>query len=364
MLEINWAEAAGDSVVLADYIEMAISLDTAHAGLEFTYAHFVGYLQDEPFNGDFSELLEVDDDGPLDEMQPDFVQGDPIDGEPVGFLEGDNMDKMQRHFNDAVALIGRRRQWFGDLYPFTVQGNDVCLSSQPKRSSWTPYVFLLACSHHDLITRKSPRLETEFEKICKEAMKSLCHHEANVFLFSRGSADRREIGSSARIAIPKLVSMLNASINPEHEIPNTQLEFGIDIIAVDKIDDGPGRSLLMTAQCTVSKDPERWIQKKSEPKSGGIHHFISYDVPYTTVLFIPHLPREQADKWSKNVPAFGLSDSIVCDRYRICRLIQRHWAYPDSYAAQSVVTIVEGFIDRDGGKIQEKILSDYFHHDE
>ena len=349
MLEINWSEAVGDSVVLADYIEMAISLDTAHAGLEFTYAHFVKYLQEEPSIGDSSELL---DDHDIGGIRTDSAW-EPFNGEPIGFLEGDDIDGMQRHFDDAVSLIGRRRQWLGDLYPFTVQGEDVCLSSQPERSTWTPYVFLLACSHHDLINRKSPRLETEFEKICKEAMKSLCHDGASVFLFSRGSADRQEIGSSARVAIPKLAKMLNANVLHECEIPDTPREFGIDIIAVDKMDDDLGRPFLMTAQCTVSKDPVRWVQKKSEPKSGGISYFIHYDVPYTTVLFIPHLPREQATKWSGNVPAFALSDTIVCDRYRICRLVQRHRAFPNGCAARSVVTIVESFIDRDGDKIRK-----------
>ena len=356
MLEINWNEAAEDPVVLADYIEMAISLDTAHAGLEFTYAHFVSYLQDEPFNQVSSGFPDGDN---IDEMRPDFVQDDLFDAETSGFLEGDNMDGMQRHFDDAVSLIGRRRQWLGDLYPFMVQGNDVRLSNHSERNVWTPYVFLLACSHHDLIDSKSPSLDVEFEKICKEAMKSLCHDEAVVLLFSRNSADRRELGRSARAAIPKLASMLNATVAHECEMPGTPREFGIDIIAVDNMADELGYALLMTAQCTIAGHPSDWERKKVEPKWDKIGYFIPYDVPPTTVLFIPHLPRKQVDTWS--VQAFHLNGSIVCDRYRICRLIQRHWKFPNSWAAQSVTQIVEDFIDREGGKLQENSIMSYLY---
>lgn len=361
MLEINWDEAVGDPVVLADYIEMAISLDEAHSGWEFTYANFVDYLQDVPFSGDTYGSLDDDDRGER-QPQPHFVQGESYIDEPVGFLSGDRMDEMQPYFDDAVALIERRRQWLGDLYPFTVHGNDVRLSNRPERSVWTPYVFLLACSHHNLIMRRPPTLDAEFEKICKEAMKSLCHDEASVFLFSQNSEDRRELGRSARAAIPKLASMLNAAVAHESEIPDTPREFGIDIIAIDKMDDDLGYSLLMTAQCTIASDPSDWERKKAEPKWDGISYFIPYDVPPVTVLFIPHLPRKQADKWS--VQAFHLNGSIVCDRYRICRLIQRHSKFPDSCAAQSVAGIVEDFIGRDGGKIAKSNLDRYSYQDE
>ncbi len=366
MLEINWSDAMGNPVVLADYIEMAISLDEEHPGLEFTYANFVDYLQDVPFsrnNERFSDDDDVDEVQPYDER---FLEGDDVDEvQPYdeGFLEGDDMDEAQPYFEDAVALIDRRRQWLGDLYPFSVQGSDVILSAQSERTIWTPYVFLLACSHHRLITRKSPRLETEFEKICKEAMKSLCNAGANVFLFSRNSADRTDLGGSAHEAVRNLASMLNTVVLNENELPKTQREFGIDIIAIDRVEDGLGYPLLMTAQCTVADNPEVWGRKKTEPQlRGSLGHFLHYDAPYIEVFFIPHLPRSKAHSWS--VPPYLLNGCIVCDRYRICKLLQRHQEAPDSWAAQSIEKIVGDFIDRDGDKIAEGNLDSFSYLEE
>lgn len=323
MLQINWNESIEDPVILADYIEMTITLDDDHSGFEFTYAHFVDYLQDVPSSVNYD-----------------------------GFLEGDDMDEAQPYFENAVALIESRRQWLGDLYPFSVQGNDVRLSVHSERSEWTPYVFLLACSHHDLIPRRSPRLETEFEKICAEAMKSLCNEGAEVFLFSRNSADRARLGGPAHMAVKNLASMLNTITLHEGDIPTTQREFGIDIIAIDNVNDDLACPLLMTAQCTVSGDPEIWGKKKTEPRwDREIGYFIRYDAPHTIILFIPHFPRLHENEWS--VPPYHLNGCIVCDRYRICMLLQRHRKFSDDSVAHSVAQIVGDFIDRDGTKLSE-----------
>lgn len=321
VVELHWDETAvSDSVTLADYIEMAISLDVGHKGFAFTWDDFVDHVKEEPFDGNF--------------------------------LEGEEIDELAEYFENAVALVECRRKWFGELYPFTTEDGSVQLSPLCESSSWTPYIFLLACSH-DHSPHKSPRMESEFEKICKEAFKSLLSDDAYVFLFSRGSDDRARIGNSARKALSKLAELLNADIvRPDDEIPDTPREFGIDIIAIDKMHDNLGYSLLMTAQCTVSGDPKQWESKKTEPQWGrSMGHFIPYEVPSVVILFIPHLPRLQSGVWS--VPAFIFQQCIVCDRYRICKMLQRRQQHHQEDASAAVSEIIDGFIGRDGSKLTE-----------
>ena len=186
MLELNWnKEVASDPVKLADYIELTIAIDGEHHGFDFTHAHFVNAIQDEPYDEDAES-----------------------------FLAGDEMDEAKEHFEDAVSLIERRSQWLGNLYPFTGVGDEVRLTTACDQSAWMPYLFLLACSHHSSIIGKGPMLATEFENICKEAMKALFNESADVFLFSQFSNDRKELGRPAREALKSLAGKLNTWLEP------------------------------------------------------------------------------------------------------------------------------------------------------
>ena len=115
-----------------------------------------------------------------------------------------------------------------------------------------PYVFLLACSNHSVVTLAGLQLDKEFEKISKEAMKALFHESANVFLFSQFSRDRAEMGLSAKDAVKCLAKKLNARVKNEDDIPEGRHEFGIDIAGIDSSSDGLGYPFFAFAQCTVA----------------------------------------------------------------------------------------------------------------
>ena len=333
MLEINWNEGVvNDPVKLADYIELTIAIDSEHEGMVFTHADFVNSVQDTPYN-------DIED----------------------SFLEGDEVDETKCHFEDALSLIERRRQWLGSLHPFVVDGDEVRLVPGSDRDEWTPYVFLLACSHYASITGKGPRLETEFEKICKEAMKALFSESADVFLFSQFSRDRAKLGRSAREAVKNLAAMLNTSmVRPEEDIPTGPNEFGIDIIAIDALDDRLGYPFFAFAQCTVSQSSREWGRKNSEARADhGLAAYILLNVQHPNFLFIPHLPREDFDTLDESVLPHEISNCVFCDRYRICKALHRLAYFRDGEPRRFIAEIIDAFLDSYGAKLCSDSLSDF-----
>ena len=342
MVSINWNKhMVTDPINLADYIELTLALDGEHNSFEFGADDFTNAIREEAFS---------------------TVHADPsaMDEETSDFIDGDEADETNEYYESAVALIGSRSRWLGDLYPFAVEDNEVRLTLGPDRRKWAPYIFLLACSHHSLMERNGLKLEQEFEGICKEAMAALFSEKAEVFSFSQFSDDRRQMGHSARRAVKHLAEKLNTRIIvDEGEIPTSSNEFGIDIAAIDAIGDKLGCPFFAFAQCTVSGDPKRWEAKKDEAQAniGGLGTYINIGAPHSNFFFVPHLPRERANKWS--VYPHQISNCIFCDRYRICKAIWRLNASSDNGRAQAANRIIENFMDNDGKKLLQDNLPSY-----
>lgn len=332
MLVINWNEAkVRDPVTLADYIELTIALDSEHRSLEYLPEHFVEAIRDEPF------APEAED-----------------------FLDWDDADEAKGYYESAVSLIEKRSRWLGDLYPFTGEGNEVRFTPAFDRRKWMPYIFLLACSHHELIQRKGLRLESEFEGVCKGAMAALFSESADVFLFSQFSDDRSQLGHSARQAVKGLAAKLNTTVLVEEtKIPTSSNEFGIDIVAIDSLDDNMGYPFFTFAQCTVSGDPTQWQRKKDEAQAdhGGISAYIQIGIRHSNLFFVPHLPRNRVNEWS--VWPHQISNCVFCDRYRICQALQRLRKSNKAGHLQAANGIIDNFIDNDGGKLSQANLARY-----
>ena len=334
MLELNWNKGvAKDPVKLADYIELTLTIDDDHFGNEFTYAHFVNLIQDEPYVGN----------------QEDSATDDELDEGSEEFLAGDEMDEALEHYENAVSLIAQRSQWLGDQYPFSGLGQEVRFAVGQDKGKYMPYIFLLVCSHHQIVRPPNEtirghtrRLAVEFEHICKEAMKSFFNEQADVFLFSQFSNDRSNLGRSAREAVRNLAMKLNAGVKNEDDIPNGPNEFGIDIAAIDALDDQLGYPFFAFAQCTISQD---WHKKKEEAQSQhALSAYIDLQVSHSNLIFIPYLPRLSTDRWS--VPPHYTINCIICDRYRICKLLQRLKKFESRIPEQNIVGILNSFTDR------------------
>lgn len=315
MPALNWIAEAEHPVKLADYIEFTLMMDGDHPSDEFTAGHFTAVMQESP------SVAEYD-----------------ADEAPGSFLAGDAMDETRVHFDDAVALIERRRQWLGGLYPFSVANRAVQLRYGLAADNAMPYTFLLACSLHREID-SGQGLDRQFERVCKEGMRTLFNESADVFLFSQFSQDRAELGRSAREAIPRLAEKLNAKVKNEADIPDQPNEFGIDLIAIDRLDDSVGYPFFAFAQCTIGQD---WPRKKGEAKlSNALAAYADLQVQHSNLIFIPHFLRKDADRW--DAPAHDTIDCIIFDRLRICRMLERLKAFKNDESLETLNSVLKEF---------------------
>lgn len=318
MPALNWIAEAEHPVKIADYIELTLTMDIDHPGYEFTAGHFTDVMQESPS---------------IDEYDSGGVPG--------SFLAGDAMDETRVHFDDAVSLIERRRQWLGDLYPFSVENGAVQLQHEPAADNGMPYTFLLACSLHQAL-HSSQVLTRQFEQVCKEGMRALFNESAEVFLFSQFSRDRAELGRSAREAVPILAEKLNTKVKDEEEIPDQPNEFGIDIIAIDSLGDSVGYPFFAFAQCTIAQD---WSRKKGEARAlNALIAYVGLDVEHSNLIFIPHFLRENADRWSARPDE--TVGCIIFDRLRICRMLERLKGFKDSNPLETLNSVLKEFSEK------------------
>ena len=293
MIDFPWGqEIVKDVVDLADCIELVVAFSDDDDAGRFTHADFILAVQ--------SEILSEEEDD---------------------FLSGEQIDDLNANFEEAMALIKNRALWLGETYPFRQDDGEVLFAPQTSKKHYLSYLFLLACSCHNRIPSFRPALRVEFENLCKEAMRALFPAWAEVFLFSQNSEDRKNLGWSARKAISALAEKLNAQVYQEEidKLPDTQRECGIDLIAICSFDDELEYPFFAFAQCTVAK--EWWTKKHEAKKRDALSAFVRLDTDHTNFLLIPHFPRISLTEWRED--RSHTIDCILCDRYRICRLLEK-----------------------------------------
>lgn len=291
MIDFDWTEEIiRDAVDLTDCIELVVAFSDEDYGGRFTHADFQNIVQSELLEDDYSS-----------------------------FFQGEKVDDFSASFEVAVDLIKRRSLWLGAIYPFREKDGEVWFEPQTTEKHYLSYLFLLACSCHNRIPSLKNSLRVQFENLCKEAMRALFPDWAEVFLFSQNSDDRKKLGWPANEAIPALAKKLNAQVESDAQLPNTQEEYGIDLIAICSFEDELEYPFFAFAQCTVAKE---WWKKKHEAQARhALSGVVRLDTDHTNFLLIPHFPRINATEWRESRQY--TIDCILCDRYRICRLLER-----------------------------------------
>lgn len=291
MIDFKWDHEVIENVIeLADCIELLVAFSDNTYGGRLTKANFISQIQSELVN------------------------------DVVSFSHGEQIDDFNVPFEDAIGLIERRALWLGTTYPFRREYDEVYFAPSSPEKHYLSYLFLLACSSHNRIPSLTHDLRIQFENLCKEAMRALFPDWADVFSFSQNSDDRKKIlGWPASEAIPNLAKKLNTIVYSDQELSKAQQEFGIDLIAICSFEDDLEYPFFAFAQCTVGK---KWWNKKHEAQSShALSAFLRLDVAHTNFLLIPHFPRLNGKEW--NEPRDRTVNCILCDRYRICRLLEK-----------------------------------------
>ena len=288
MVDFYWShDIINDLVDLTDCIELVVAFSDDVYNGRFTCANFIGALQDDILDGNTC-------------------------------FQGEEIDRFNSRFEEAVCLIEKRKLWLGEIYPFRHENHEVRFEPQISDKNYLYYLFLLLCSCHTKISRSSIDFPTQFENVCKEVMRVI-FPSADVFLFSKNSKDRQKLGSTADKAIPALARKLNTQICTGVNLPATQKEYGIDLIAIYSFEDELEYPFFAFAQCTVTRE---WWKKRHEAQSKqALVGVIQLDVDHSNFLMIPHFPRVKAVEWSQ--PRDKTVNCLLCDRYRICRLLEK-----------------------------------------
>ncbi len=292
MVKVSWTkEIIKDVVRLTDCIEMLVAFSQREYDCRFNVSDFNEIIGTEVLNEDRD-----------------------------GYLQGEEIDEFRSYFDQAVSMVRKRAIWFEDVYPFKVESNVVYWNgSRDIKEEHLLYLVLLACSVSHHIPSMSDSLRSAFEELSKIAMKGMFPIETQVLQFGPRSADRRNVfGGAANKAVPKLASKLNAQLINEDQLPTELRDFGIDIIAILGFGDSVPYTFFATAQCATG---EKWWEKRNEARAANeLAGFIHLNVSHTNILFVPHCPRVQFDAWNEDPARTG--DCVLCDRYRICRLVR------------------------------------------
>ena len=291
MVKINWSEDVVRSAVdFADCIELLVAFSRSDYDCRFSFSDFEDILESEIVNEDRTRLL-----------------------------QGEEVDEYMMYFEQAVTMVSKRANWLQGVYPFQAKSQQVFWDCSPDSGLIQQiYLFLLACSASKYIPSMSGLLPTAFEELGRIAITSMFSEQAQVLQFGPRSADRSILGWSAREAVPKLARKLNADLQQEDRLPVGPRDFGIDVIAIFGFADAVSYPFFATAQCATG---DRWWEKKHEAKvANGLVEFIRLNLSHTNFLLIPHFPRIQLDEW--NVEPSLTGDCVLCDRYRLCRLIE------------------------------------------
>ena len=294
-------------ILLADAIELAVAFDDERYGGQFTRAEFQNLVATEDLTDD-----------------------------EQSFLGGDEADERNDQFEQALALMRNRAIWLGETYPFVVEDNEVHFVSRCPLERHLCYLFLLICSNSNSVPVLKSRLPDQFEDLCREAFRSLFPAWAEVLSFSQRSEDRKKhFGYSAKDAIPILAKKLNTNVLHINELPDTQREFGIDLIAICSFDDQVPYQYFAFAQCTIGQE---WWEKRHEARADtALSEFIHLNVRHTNFLMIPHFPRFNHDSWSEEHSRTG--NCILCDRLRICSLLEKSRFFEDAKLPESIASV-------------------------
>ena len=326
MVKVDWSkEILKSAVRLTDCIELLVAFSHSDYDCRFNVS-------------DFNEI----------------IGSEIVNEESDNFLQGEEIDDFRLYYDQAVSMVGKRAIWFEDVYPFKVDSNVIYWGgSQDLNEEHLLYLVLLVCSVSNHIPCMSDSIRLAFEELTKIAMKSMFSEQMQVLQFGPRSTDRRNVfGAAANIAVPKLANKLHAILVNEEQLPTESRDFGIDVIAIQEFEDEVPYSFFVTAQCATG---EKWWEKRNEARAANeLASYIHLNVPNTNFLFIPHLPRVQLDTWDRDAGRTG--DCVICDRYRICRLISSKDALHEDSGFYQSLEYLDDVIVSIRGSVQENTI--------
>ncbi len=232
--------------------------------------------------------------------------------------DAEKHDRISVAMEDAWKILLYRDKFFGEAYPFDIDGQTIRPSLEITEGG-RMYRFLLACSRLRSFNRSQRAAWAKgFSYLSAFALKQGLPKKANVRVFDANSEDRRNFYSTdLREALKKLGRELHAlSINEgECDKQSASGDATIDIVAAYPFEDGASGTIAALGQCAARET--EWPSKRFEGHPDTLRAFYQLTHDPLHFTFIPLSYRLSTGEWVQGSKVTG---TVVLDRGRILNL--------------------------------------------
>ncbi|MDR2325100.1 MAG: hypothetical protein LBE51_06800 [Acidovorax sp.] len=233
--------------------------------------------------------------------------------------DAEKNDRISVAMEDAWKILIYRDNFFGDAYPFDVDGQTIRPSSEITEGGRI-YRFLLACSRlRSFVGTRRAAWAKGFSYLSAFALRQGLPNKANVRVFDANSDDRKKFYSTdLREALKILGKDLHAlSINEvECDKQSSSGDATIDIVAAYPFEDGASGTIAALGQCAARE--KEWPSKRFEGHPDTLRAFYQLTHDPLHFTFIPLSYRLSTGEWVQGSKVTG---TVVLDRGRILNLV-------------------------------------------
>ncbi|QNM82401.1 hypothetical protein H8M03_10335 [Sphingomonas sabuli] len=246
------------------------------------------------------------------------------DGVPDEEATSITAERHAIYVEECFRQLEYRGGAFGAAYPFQVDGNLLKLSERYNPLQCL-YLFLLYASRTRTFRNTrglAQELADYFELISRDVLRKLMPSAADVIMFGPNSDDRRKrFHTDLRTALPMLAKFMGMQMAPDwkSEDEAAQGDASIDLVGVQKLDDGQGGWNVFLGQCAAHEKHDSWKKKRAEADLDYHRSRFHTKVRTQSVLFVPGCFRQTNGEWVNKAAADNV---ILMDRLRILRALQ------------------------------------------
>lgn len=253
-------------------------------------------------------------------MQDEFASEDELGGVAQG-KSGycDSQDANESWIHSLLDHVKIRMQEYGDSYPFQFDSNTISLKGELNEVHHM-YIFLLLCSSQQCIDSSvHSTIETDFELVCEQAIKTYLPETAKVLRFGK-SADSGDpiLRGTLKEKINRLANLMKKKTIYEDRFfgPNNTGDGGLDIVTWSPIPGDTSNDYLQVnlVQCATGKN---WMNKQHDPM-----RFIKYIEGLGNAqitMFNPYDCRD-ASRYFVEEPKLIIANPVF-DRLRILNML-------------------------------------------